>query len=147
MHFLLQCYSVFHREPLCKSKTLMPMAQQKSVNRSNRYAPISIFNDENWRFYLRKNNLIITCHVVYRKLQCTKGSGCSFCNFGNTDFTWQTTKSTESAINGSWGPSWIPVKTYRLSKKEGVQLTLHEAIPPLGKFGISGKRMPKRYKW
>jgi len=41
--------------------------------------------------------------------------------------TWETAKSTESAIKGSWGPSRIPVKTYRLSKKEGVQLTLHRA--------------------
>lgn len=39
--------------------------------------------------------------------------------------TWETTKSTESAINGSWGPSRIPDKTYLFSKKEGVQLTLH----------------------
>lgn len=44
-----------------------------------------------------------------------------------TYFTWETTKSTESAMNGSWGPSRIPVKTYRFSKKEGVQLTLHKA--------------------
>jgi hypothetical protein len=27
-------------------------------------------------------------------------------------------------MNGSWGPSRIPVKRYRFSKKEGVQLTL-----------------------
>ena len=41
------------------------------------------------------------------------------------DFTWDTTKSTESAINGSWGPSRIPVKTYRFRRNDGVQLTLH----------------------
>uniref|UniRef100_A0A0A9DGR4 Uncharacterized protein n=1 Tax=Arundo donax TaxID=35708 RepID=A0A0A9DGR4_ARUDO len=27
-------------------------------------------------------------------------------------------------MNGSWGPSLIPVRRYRFSKKEGVQLTL-----------------------
>lgn len=41
-----------------------------------------------------------------------------------TKSTWETTKSTESAINGSWGPLRIPVKTYRFNKNEGVQLTL-----------------------